>query len=147
MLVATGTVTVDMTKSKLMTLPKFVSDGSSRQTTFNDGSWGGPSRYYVVSAKNLKKKSIDEIIKRAKAFSRTARQTGTKVPTGIGNFIANDYRANLVDESASEEENDDNNCKLPTLKYYYLTNYFYYRIHFFASSYWIQLHLTVCHSP
>jgi hypothetical protein len=134
MLVAIGTVTVNMTKFKSMMLPKFVSDGSSRQTTFNDGSWGGPSCYYVVSAKNLKKMSINEIIKRAKAFSRTTRQTSTKVPTGIGNFIAiNNYRANLVDESASEEENDDNNCKLPTLKYYYLTNYFYYRIHFFAS--------------
>jgi hypothetical protein len=91
--------------------------------------------------------TINEIIKRAKAFSKTARQTSTKVPTGIGNFIAiNNYRANLVDESASEEKNDDNNCKLPTLKYYYLTNYFYYRIHFFASSYWIQLHFIVYHS-
>lgn len=102
---------------KAYMLPKFVSDGSGRPTAFNDGGWGGPSRSYVTSATNLKKKSIDEIIKGAKSFSKTARQNSTKVSAGAGNpMIINDHRANLVDESASEEEDDDDNCKFSYLE-------------------------------
>ena len=97
-----------MTKSKLLALPKLVSDGSGRQTAFNDGSWGGPTRGYLMSAKNLKSKSFDEIIQKAKVLSRAARQTSTKVPVGTGKLMAiNDHRATLVDESASEEEDKD----------------------------------------
>lgn len=126
---------IDMTKFKLV-LPKFVSDDSGRQTAFNNGSWGDPSHCYVVSAKNLKKKSINEIIKRAKVFLRTAYQTGTKMPTGIDNLIAiNDHCANIVNELAFKAENNNDTYKLATSKYYYLTNYFYYRIHSLAFSY------------
>jgi hypothetical protein len=106
MLVATGTLTVDMTKSKVMALPKFVSD-SDMPTAFNDGGWGGPSRSYVAAAKKVKKESLDEIIKGAKAFLKTARQSSTKVPINANIPIINDHRANLVDGSSSEENNDD----------------------------------------
>jgi ribosomal protein L12E/L44/L45/RPP1/RPP2 len=105
-----------MTKTKVMTLPRCVNDSSGRPTAFNDGGWGGPSRSYTISAKNLKKKSIDEIIKQAKAASR-ANRTNTKATTSTGNpMVINDYRANLVDESVSEEEEEeeekeDDDCK------------------------------------
>ncbi|KAF8488816.1 hypothetical protein F5888DRAFT_1809375 [Russula emetica] len=120
-LVATGTLTIDMTKSKVISLPKFLNDGSSRSTAFNDGSWGGPSRNYVISAKNLRKKSIDEIIKNTKAFLKTSRQSNSKASTSTGNFmVVNDHRANLVDESDSEEgpesEGDNDDCKFSHLK-------------------------------
>ncbi|KAF8495461.1 hypothetical protein F5888DRAFT_1635530 [Russula emetica] len=118
---ATGTLTIDMTKSKVISLPKFLNDGSSRSTAFNDGSWGGPSRNYVISAKNLRKKSIDEIIKNTKAFLKTSRQSNSKASTSTGNFmVVNDHRANLVDESDSEEgpesEGDNDDCKFSHLK-------------------------------
>jgi hypothetical protein len=122
-----------MTKSKAMALPGFVSDNSGRQTTFNDGSWGGPTCGYLISAKNLKSKSFNEVIKRAKDLSKSARQTSTKVPIATDKFLAtNDHRATLVDELASEdseEDNGDDNCKSTTISKYYLTDCFYYRIH------------------
>ncbi|KAN0107709.1 hypothetical protein V8E52_009876 [Russula decolorans] len=108
-LVATGTLTINMTKSKAMALPGFVSDNSGRQTAFNDGSWGGPTRGYLISAKNLKSKSFNEVIKRAKDLSKSARQTSTKVPIATDKFLAtNDHRATLVDESAFEDSEEDN---------------------------------------
>ncbi|KAN0107638.1 hypothetical protein V8E52_009957 [Russula decolorans] len=118
-LVATGTLTINMTKSKAMALPGFVSDNSGRQTTFNDGSWGGPTCGYLISAKNLKSKSFNEVIKRAKDLSKSARQTSTKVPIATDKFLAtNDHRATLVDELASEdseEDNGDDNCKIHSI--------------------------------
>ncbi|KAN0109337.1 hypothetical protein V8E52_009381, partial [Russula decolorans] len=87
-LVATGTLTINMTKSKAMALPGFVSDNSGRQTAFNDGSWGGPTRGYLISAKNLKSKSFNEVIKRAKDLSKSACQTSTKVPIATDKFLA-----------------------------------------------------------
>ncbi|KAN0103836.1 hypothetical protein V8E52_011587 [Russula decolorans] len=108
-LVATGTLTINMTKSKAMALPGFVSDNSGRQTAFNDGSRGGPTCGYLISAKNLKSKSFNEVIKRAKDLSKLARQTSTKVPIATDKFLAtNDHRATLVDESASEDSEEDN---------------------------------------
>ena len=106
-----------------MALPKFVSDSSGRPTAFNVSSWGGPSCSYITSAKKLKKKYINEIIKRAKAFSRTTRQSSTKAFTGTSNpVVVDDHRANLVDdESASEEDNNDD-CKFSYLKILILFN-------------------------
>jgi hypothetical protein len=71
-----------------MALPGFVSDNSGRQTAFNDGSWGGPTRGYLISAKNLKSKSFNEVIKRAKDLSKSACQTSTKVPIATDKFLA-----------------------------------------------------------
>lgn len=111
---ATGTITIETTKSKLAVLPKNLDDGSGRSTSFTDASWGDASRGYVVSAKTkLKTKSVDEIIRKAKAASKIARHGNSKSSASETYVVAEDVRANLVDVSDSEgsDGDDNNNCK------------------------------------
>ena len=100
-----------------MTLPQFVSNGSGKPMAFNDNGWGGPSHSYIILVKNLKKKFIDEIIKRAKAFSRATCTNNKVSSTGTSNpMVINDYHSNLVDESVSKKEDNDDDCKFSYLK-------------------------------
>jgi hypothetical protein len=62
----------------------------------------------VISAKmKLKTKSVDEIVRKAKAASKTARHGNSKSSASETYMVAEDVRANLVDVSDSEASNDD----------------------------------------
>jgi hypothetical protein len=83
---------------------------------FTDASWGDASRGYVISAKTkLKTKSVDEIVRKAKAASRSARHGNSKSSASETYMVAEDVRANLVDVSDSEGSND-NDCKSDQFK-------------------------------
>jgi hypothetical protein len=50
-------------------------DGSTlKETAFNDHCWGGVTRDYAESAKNLSKQSFQEICNQAKQMSKPARR-------------------------------------------------------------------------
>jgi ribosomal protein L12E/L44/L45/RPP1/RPP2 len=87
-----------------MALPKHMSDGSGRSTSFTDGTWGDASRSYTMSARGLKDKSIEEIIETAKKFAKCARRGRGGASSGATSMDVHDIRANLVDESDSERE-------------------------------------------
>jgi hypothetical protein len=118
-LVATGTLTVEMihaAKGRNVTLPKTLNHStgkiSSRQTGFNDITWGGTTRKYVRSiSKAYKKKpeKFDEIITRAKEFSKKNRRANDSAGSADGDATEeeDDLDEELVDISSSEEDNSD----------------------------------------
>ena len=100
-----------MTKSKLVILPKNLDDRSGRLTSFTDASWGDASHGYVILAKTkLKTKSVDKIVRKVKATSKSAYHGNSKSYASKTYVVAKDVCANLVDVSDSEGSNDDN-CK------------------------------------
>ena len=118
-LVATGTLTVEMihaAKGKNVTLPKTLNHStgkiSNRQTGFNDITWGETTCKYVRSiSKAYKKKpeKFDEIITRAKEFSKKSRRAddGAGGADGDATEEEDDLDEELVDISSSEEDNSD----------------------------------------
>ena len=112
-LVATGTLTIEMihtAKGRNVTLPKTLNHStgkiSNRQTGFNDITWGETTRKYVRSiSKAYKKKpeKFDEIITRAKEFSKKSR----RADDGDATEEDDNLDEELIDISSSEEDNSD----------------------------------------
>lgn len=125
---ATGTLTVEMiraAKGKTMPLPKTLNHStgkiSTRQTGFNDVTWGDSTRTYaksITKAFNKKQDKLTDIITRAKEFSRKSRRAdGAKtMPDSDADDEEEDLdeRALLVDISSSESgsEGDASECKI-----------------------------------
>jgi hypothetical protein len=50
-------------------------DGKAlKETAFNDNRWGGATRDYLTSVKNISQQSFDEICNRAKTMSKSTRK-------------------------------------------------------------------------
>jgi hypothetical protein len=114
-LFATGTITIEMirtAKGKTISLPKTLnySTGkvSNRQTGFNDATWGKSTRSYVNGInENLADDMFELIIRRAKGFAKTSRQTQDKSDrTANVNAVRGepDKRAQLKDRPCTDSE-------------------------------------------
>jgi hypothetical protein len=106
---------VHAAKGRNVTLPKTLNPStgkiSSRQTGFNDITWGETTRRYVRSiskAYRKKPEKFDEIIARAKDISKKSRRTDddTGTPDGDATEEDDDLDEELVDISSSEEDGE-----------------------------------------
>src|ERR1700722_14267345 len=99
-------------KGRNVTLPKTLNHLtgkiSNRQTGFNDITWGKTTCKYVRSiskAYKRKPQKFDEIITRAKEFSKKSRHAGGA--DGDATEEEDDLEEELVDISSSEEDNSN----------------------------------------
>jgi hypothetical protein len=70
-LVATGTLTIEMTRGKRLTLPRTfnLATGRKRSTGFSDSTWGKASRRHARSASELSKEEFDAIVDDARDYA------------------------------------------------------------------------------
>jgi hypothetical protein len=113
-LVSTGTLTIAVVQaakgSRSISLPKMMnySTGktSTRQTGFNDVTWGTSTRAYAKAIRNLQDHKFEAIITSSLEFSKKNRRAGDeRLSDGVAeDELDLDERAQLVDISDSESE-------------------------------------------
>jgi hypothetical protein len=111
---------VRTSKSRNIHLPKTLNHStgkvSNRQTRFNDITWGDSTRSYAKSiTKNLRNNRLDNIITQALEFSKKSQRSkdGTDGALDGGDVEEeeDDERAQLMDISSSESDEDTSKCK------------------------------------
>lgn len=116
-LISTGTLTIAVVQaakgSRTISLPKMMnySTGktSTRQTGFNDVTWGTSTRAYAKAIGKLQDHKFEAIITSSLEFSKKNRRAGDeRLSDGIAeDELDMDERAQLVDISDSESEGGD----------------------------------------
>jgi hypothetical protein len=115
-LVSTGTLTIAVVQaakgSRSISLPKMMnySTGktSTRQTGFNDVTWGTSTRAYAKAIRNLPDHKFEAVITSSLEFSKKSHRHGAsdeRLNDGVvEDELDLDERAQLVDISDSESE-------------------------------------------
>lgn len=106
---------------KVPNLTRQLNESTGKQSTlavgFNEVTWGARCRSYAKSANNLSTDRFDEIIRLASVYMKTTSRTAKASTTDTAEFD-DDIRANIVDNSTSESEDDGgdmssgSDCKL-----------------------------------
>ena len=103
---------ISAAKGKAVTLPKTMNystgKNSKNMTGFNDGMWGGRMRSYITSInKNLKEDcKFDAVISSAMEFARSSHCIKDSTSAPQDNEDKEDERAQLVDRSDTESDEE-----------------------------------------
>lgn len=125
-LISTGTLTVAVSqaakRSRSITLPKMMNHStgkiSTRQTGFNDITWGTSTRAYAKAIGKLEGHKFEAIIASSLEFSKKSRRTSDERLNDavVEDVLDLDERAQLVDISDSEsEESRDGDSQAQTV--------------------------------
>jgi hypothetical protein len=114
-LIVSGTLTIDIARpgnGKMITLPRVFNQFSGKEsnhvTSFNDTTWGDPTRHYSLSTRQLSRGKYEAIVQGAQRYLNLKPSRARKMLTEAAEVIVIDDD----DGRACPPSSDDDDCKL-----------------------------------